>query len=90
MIDRTCLGSESENLPVSYLSVTGIKTGGHRREQQSRTTMDGMRGDDHQPDSMFSHVSAEQRVPLDHPLRAIRAVVDDVRVSRPNARMCEG
>jgi transposase len=37
-----------------------------------------MRGDDRQPDSMFSYVSAEQRVPQDHPLRAIRALVDDV------------
>ena len=37
-----------------------------------------MRGDDRQPDSMFSDVSAEPRVPKDHPLRAIRAVVDDV------------
>jgi hypothetical protein len=37
-----------------------------------------MRGDDRQPDSMFSYVSAEQRVPADHPLRAIRALVDDV------------
>jgi len=27
---------------------------------------------------MFSYVSAEQRVPEDHPLRAIRALVDDV------------
>ena len=38
----------------------------------------GMRGDDRQPDAMFSYVSAEQRVPQDHPLRAIRALVDDV------------
>ena len=37
-----------------------------------------MRGDDRQPESMFSYVSAEQRVPKDHPLRTIRAVVDDV------------
>ncbi len=37
-----------------------------------------MRGDDRQPDAMFSYVSAEQRVPPDHPLRAIRALVDDV------------
>jgi transposase len=37
-----------------------------------------MRGDDRQPDSMFSYVSAEQRVPSDHPLRAIRGLVDDV------------
>jgi hypothetical protein len=27
---------------------------------------------------MFSYVSAEQCVPQDHPLRAIRALVDDV------------
>ena len=27
---------------------------------------------------MFSYVSAEQRVPADHPLRAIRALVDEV------------
>ena len=40
--------------------------------------MAGMRGDDRQPDAMFSYVSAEQRVPQDHPLRAIRALVDDV------------
>jgi hypothetical protein len=37
-----------------------------------------MRGDDRQPDSMFSYVSAEQGVPQDHPLRAIRALVDEV------------
>src|SRR5258706_15371562 len=40
--------------------------------------MGGMRGDDREPDAMFSYVSAEQRVPTDHPLRAIRALVDDV------------
>lgn len=37
-----------------------------------------MRGDDRQPDSMFSYVSAEQRVPSDHPLRTIRRLVDAV------------
>jgi hypothetical protein len=40
--------------------------------------MSGMRGDDRQPDAMFSYVSAEQRVPTDHPLRAIRELVDEV------------
>ena len=40
--------------------------------------MSGMRGDDRRPDAMFSYVSAEQRVPQDHPLRAILAVVDAV------------
>jgi transposase len=37
-----------------------------------------MRGDDRQPDSMFSYVSPEQRVPSDHPLRASRTLVDGV------------
>ena len=37
-----------------------------------------MRGDDHEPDSMFSYVSTEQRIPKEHPLRAIRTLVDDV------------
>jgi transposase len=37
-----------------------------------------MRGDDRGPETMFSYVSAEQRVPSDHPVRAIRALVDDV------------
>ena len=37
-----------------------------------------MRGDDRQPDSLFSYISPEQRVPKDHPLRAIRALVDEV------------
>jgi transposase len=40
--------------------------------------MPAMRGDDRQPDALFSYVSAEQRVPDDHPLRAIRRLVDDV------------
>lgn len=37
-----------------------------------------MRGDDRRPDAMFSYVSAEQRVPPDHPLRAVRTLVDEV------------
>jgi transposase len=37
-----------------------------------------MRGDDRGPDALFSYVSAEQRVPPDHPLRAIRALVDEI------------
>ncbi|MET0168156.1 MAG: transposase, partial [Vicinamibacterales bacterium] len=37
-----------------------------------------MRGDHHEPDSMFSYVSPEQRIPKDHPLRAIRSLVDEV------------
>src|ERR1044072_9346049 len=40
--------------------------------------MPRMRGDDRGPEAMFSYVSAEQRVPADHPLRAIRTLVDDV------------
>ncbi len=37
-----------------------------------------MRGDDGDEDGMWSYVSAEQRVPADHPLRRIRTMVDDV------------
>src|SRR5579872_6313490 len=37
-----------------------------------------MRGDDRQPDSMFSYVSPEQRVPSDHPLRVIRRLADEI------------
>ena len=36
-----------------------------------------MRGDDLHQGAVFSYMSAEQRVPQDHPLRAIRAMVDE-------------
>jgi transposase len=35
-----------------------------------------MRGVDHQQSGMFSYISTERRVPKDHPLRAIRVMVD--------------
>jgi transposase len=37
-----------------------------------------MRGDDRQQAAMFSYISPEARVPRDHPLRAIRMLVDEV------------
>jgi transposase len=37
---------------------------------------DPMRGKDTQQSAMFSYISAERRVPVDHPLRPIRAMVD--------------
>ena len=37
-----------------------------------------MRGDDQQQSGMFSYVSVEERVPADHPLRAVRKVVHEV------------
>src|SRR5450755_747304 len=37
-----------------------------------------MRGDDNQQDGMFSYVSAEKRVPSDHPLRPVRKMVDEI------------
>jgi transposase len=45
---------------------------------------DGMRGVDHQQSQMFSYLSPETRVRKDHPLREIRAMVDEVltRLSR--------
>src|SRR5246500_1010494 len=39
---------------------------------------EGMRGDDQQQNHMFSYLSPEMRVRQDHPLRAIRAMVDEV------------
>jgi hypothetical protein len=45
---------------------------------QSRRTE--MRGDDRRQGSMFSYVSLEQRVPESHPLRPLRAMVDQALV----------
>ena len=39
-----------------------------------------MRGDDLQQAGMFSYLSPEQRVPADHPLRAIRKIAEAVFV----------
>jgi len=40
-----------------------------------------MRGDERVQDGMFSYVSLEQRVPQDHPLRAVRKLTDAVLAS---------
>src|SRR5258708_27292463 len=37
-----------------------------------------MRGLDERSEELFSFVRLEQRIPADHPLRAIRALVDEV------------
>lgn len=39
-----------------------------------------MRGDDCQQGAVFSYISAEQRVPHDHPLRSIRTMIDEALV----------
>lgn len=44
-----------------------------------------MRGDDQQQGAMFSYVSLEQRVPEHHPLRPIRAMVDEALVELSSA-----
>src|SRR5881296_3856314 len=48
-----------------------------------------MRGTDFQQSAMFSYLSPEQRVPADHPLRAIRQIIDKVlkQLSRLFSRM---
>ena len=51
-----------------------------------------MRGADEQPGSMFSYVSLEERVPADHPLRAIRRITDralDPAVAAVRHVVCE-
>jgi transposase len=35
-----------------------------------------MRGDDTQPATLFSYVQLEDRIPVDHPLRVIRRLID--------------
>ena len=44
-----------------------------------------MRRIDHQQSQMFSYLSPETRVRKDHPLRAVRVVVDELltQLSRP-------
>ena len=37
-----------------------------------------MRGEDRGSEDLFSYVRLETRIPADHPLRAIRALVDAV------------
>src|SRR5438094_8455249 len=39
-----------------------------------------MRGLDHQQSTMFSYLSPEQRVPADHPLRAVRQITDTILI----------
>jgi transposase len=48
-----------------------------------------MRGSDEQPSAMFSYVSLEERVPQDHPLRAVRHITDRAlaRLSRQFGRL---
>ena len=48
-----------------------------------------MRGTEFQRSAMFSYLSPEQRVPADHPLRAIRQIIDKVlkQLSRLFSRM---
>jgi transposase len=36
-----------------------------------------MRGSDERPRLLFSYIAPEQRIPLDHPLRAIRRMTDE-------------
>src|SRR5918994_43986 len=51
----------------------------HDRTLRGETsTEERMRGDHSEPDAMFSYISPAQRVPKDHPLRAIRTMVDAV------------
>ena len=37
-----------------------------------------MRGDDGRDEGLFSYIRLEDRVPADHPLRAVRALADEV------------
>jgi transposase len=43
----------------------------------NRDRRDGMRGSDERSEGLFSYVSCAARVPADHPLRPMRAIVDE-------------
>jgi hypothetical protein len=45
-----------------------------------------MRGIDHQQSLLFSYLSPETRVRKDHPLRAIRVMVDEVLMQLSRGR----
>jgi hypothetical protein len=45
-------------------------------ELRATLVLKRMRGADCEQSGMFSYISAERRVPKDHPLRAIRAMAD--------------
>ena len=45
-----------------------------------------MRGHDEQTTHMFSYLSPEQRVPANHPLRAVRALTDEAADVTPSRR----
>src|SRR5260370_12616559 len=55
-----------------------VRDGSTMRVTQSKEAR--MRGDDRQQAGMWSYISPEQRVPWDHPLRPIRAMVDTILV----------
>jgi len=40
---------------------------------------DAMRGEDQRSEVLFSYVRLESRIPADHPLRAIRTLIDEAR-----------
>jgi hypothetical protein len=47
-----------------------------------------VRGDDEQSGHLFSYLSPEQRVPADHPLRAIRTMTDEALRRLSDSRLC--
>jgi hypothetical protein len=51
-------------------------------------SLDGMRGADQQQNHIFCYLSPEARVRNDHPLRAIRAMVDEVAQTPQDPGQC--
>src|SRR5262245_49094118 len=67
--------------PLAGCGKTRRMPGSSERSTKMRMTLlkeARMRGDDRQQAAMFSYLSPEARVPSDHPLRAIRRLVDEV------------
>src|SRR6185503_13473957 len=53
-------------------------TGHDRILRCESSTEERMRGEHEEPEPVFSYITPAQRVPKDHPLRAIRTLVDEV------------
>src|SRR6266478_10017807 len=70
---NSCLAGCGKTRHLMVESVKGSATMRVTHTKEAR-----MRGDDRQQAGMWSYLSPEQRVPADHPLRPIRAMVDTI------------
>src|SRR5215468_11210373 len=80
--DRSRTNLASENRALAGCGKTRVLMSGHGEQSRTmRVTLTAearMRGEHEQQAPMWSYISPEQRVPQDHPMRPLRALVDAV------------